>query len=233
MSKIKNNKRKKKYQKNKKQNKSLKNVVLVITTVVVPILSLFFTVSSGYYEKSKDTFFSFRYVTVRIDDSNWINNYIKNGNFVGFLDMPTYNNEVNSILYTKSEDLIGLYVTYLIIEQTGNSEALDVKINFNIYNKCSANREKKEIYDLTNSNYQSFSKKIEYPFKDGEKLKIPLSICKNEEYDLGNCYCVFYKPTSIKYKNRYLFSKKYQEIRYYSEHEVIVDGKNIMGVGSE
>lgn len=81
----------------------------------------------------------------------------------------------------------------------------------------------------------SISKKINYPFPKGEKLKIPISICKNNnEYtlELTNCYYLQYKPTSIEYKNKYISSKRKVPIRDYIEKNVIIDGEVITGKGS-
>ena len=180
-----------------------------------------------------------QYITVNINSDNWVEEIQKDDHISSYLEelkAPTINNDINKVLYEYGDKVNGYYVTYLIIEQVKDVEALDVKINFKKYGEARA-IDQKEINDLKidKSIEEEVNEKIDYPIKKNDSLKVPISICKpSNEYETypSDCYYVEYEGVSIEYRNKYLFSKREVPIREYLEHNVIIDGEVVTGRGS-
>lgn len=179
----------------------------------------------NYYKKASKTWFDFQYLTVQIKTDDFIKEY-QQSNYGGFyhelLLSPTFNNELNQLLYKNPEKAVDYFITYLIIEQKDSIEAENVKITFKQYGKANdlSNKELDE-FPINKKNGKNISNKIKYPFPKGERLKIPIFICKNNNsYTMSqnNCYYLKLEPISIKYKNEYLMSTirgVYRAKRYY------------------
>lgn len=233
--------KKKKYKKKKKKSllKFLKEYAAVIT-IGMTILAFLSNGIINYYKKASSTEFYFHYLSLNIDDENFIKNYQKEDyaphNHKEIV-APTINNEINKLLYKYPDKTMSYFITYLIIEQTSEVQAEDISIKFKQYGSAKS---------LKNTELSSFpisekqnkgkikTKKIQYPFPKGETLKIPISICKNRDEfttDLKDCYYIKIEPISIEYKNKYLFSKRNVPIRGYIEHDVIIDGELVTGKG--
>lgn len=232
----------KKTKRRKKQRKKILkflNTYAAIITIFVSILAFLFNGIIKYYQKSISTEFSMQYITVNINSDNWVEEIQKDDHISSYLEelkAPTINNDINKVLYEYGDKVNGYYVTYLIIEQVKDVEALDVKINFKKYGEARA-LDQKEINDLKidKSIEEEVSEKIDYPIKKNDSLKVPISICKpSNEYETypSDCYYVEYEGVSIEYRNKYLFSKREVPIREYLEHNVIIDGEVVTGRGS-
>ena len=239
---MKKKKNKRKKAKNKKQNKYKLKKFLKDYAVIIPIFAsaLAFLLNAGikYYQKSISTEFQMQYLTVNINSDNWVKNIHDEQHVSSYLDVlkvPTLNNEINKLLYEYPKKVKGYYVTYLIITQTEDVEALDVTINFKQYGKAKSLKEKNlSDLEIDKNTSNDISEKIDYPFNKNETLKIPISICKTyDEYHVypSDCYYLQFEPISIEYKNKYLFSKRNIPIREYLEHNVIIDGEMITGKG--
>ena len=232
----------KKAKKRKKQKRKIikfLNTYATIITIVVSILAFLFNGIIKYYQKSISTEFSMQYLTVNINSNNWVRE-IQNDNHVSsyleVLKSPTINNDINKLLYKYGNKVNGFFFFFLIIEQTKDVEALDVRINFKKYGKAKS-LDKERITDLKINKYleTDVSEVINYPVKKNDILKIPISLCKSSnEYETypSDCYYVEYEGISIEYRNKYLFSKREIPIRKYLEHNVIIDGEVVTGKGS-
>lgn len=233
--------KKKKYKKKKKKSllKILKEYAAVIT-ICMTILAFILNGLISYYKKASSTEFYFQYLSLMVDDENFVKNYQKD-EYAPYnrreIESPTINNDINKLLYQYPNKVKGYFITYLIMEQKSNVQAEDVSIEFKQYGD-SKSLKNNEISDfpisLKDDSWQTKTKKIEYPFPKGEILKIPISICRNQDMmtaDLKDCYYMKMEPISIKYKNKYLFSKREIPIRGYIEHDVIIDGEMVTGKG--
>jgi len=230
--------KKSKYKKKKKQKflKFLKDYATIIT-IGITILAAIFNAIIQYYEKTESTEFVFQYITVNISDENWITEYqehFKENFFSNDLKSPTLNNSLNKALYLYPEKMKGYFLTYLVIEQKQKYDALNVKLNFQQYVSAeSLEQGTMNELALETEDYRNIMEEIEYPFPQGEKLKIPISICQTQyATDFGDCYYMKLIPISIEYKNKYWFSKREIQIRPYIEHNVIIDGEVVSGKGS-
>lgn len=233
--------RKNKYIKKKKKKKILKflkeysSVIMIGITLFAFIPNLFI----WYYQKVNSSNFYVSYLSVLIDSDDWIKTYTnKNGKNLVYsnINCPTLNNSINKLMYKNSSSVKGYYVTYLIIKQTGDVTADNVKIKFKKY---SSNKKYNETdltnFKINNKKHNNMYKRIKYPFPKDETLKIPISICKTDDpYSLNNynCYYDKYNPISIEYKNSYMIKNKKIKIRNYEEHNVIIDGEMMTGKGS-
>lgn len=233
------NKKKSNKKKKKSLLKFLKDYAAVIT-IFISILAFLINGIIYYYNKINDTYFSFYYLSVKIDTDNFVHEYQQSdygGSYYHkFLQAPTLNNNLNKLLYKDPKKVKNYFITYLIIEQNGNIDAQNVKINFKQYGKTqSLNNKNLNSVPVNKKIKSNISEKINYPFPKGEILKIPISICKNHNdytMTLEDCYYIELKPTSIEYNNKYLFSKKNIPIRGYVDKNVIIDGKVALGKGS-
>lgn len=232
--------KKKKYNKNKKKKKFLKIIkeYAAVITIGMTILAFITNCIINYYKKASKTWFDFQYLTVQIKTDDFIKEY-QQSNYGGFyhelLLSPTFNNELNQLLYKNPEKAVDYFITYLIIEQKDSIEAEDVKITFKQYGEANdlSNKELDE-FPINKKDGKNISNKIKYPFPKGERLKIPISICKNNNsYTMrqNNCYYLKLEPISIRYKNKYLMSKREVPIRGYIEQNVIIDGDVVTGKG--
>lgn len=230
--------KKKKYKKKKSLLKIMKEYAAVIT-IGMTILAFLLNAMINYYRKCSSTEFYFHYLTLNIEDENWVKNYQKKENILPYhqeLKAPTLNNKINKLLYQYPHQTKGYFVNYLIIKQIGKSTATDIKINFKQFgNSKSLENKNLTDYPINKKKHKLISKKIEYPFPKEETLKIPLSICKSQnKYTTTptDCYYIMLQPVSIEYRNKYLFFKRTIPIREYIEHDVIIDGEVITGKGS-
>lgn len=242
MMKQKQSKVKRKYDTKKKQKKILK-LLKEYSSVIMIGITLFAFIPNGiiwYYQKIHSTEFFITYLTVYIDSDDWVKTYTeKNGKNALYSDLvsPTINNSIQRLLYEEPEKLKGYYVTYLIVTQTGETEASNVTLHFKQYGE-EDDISKKELSDFKvskKSNSKMISKKIQYPFPEGEQIKVPISICEADNYYATRsktCYYIQLEPISIEYENKYLFSKRNEKIRPYSEDSVIIDGEIVTGKGS-
>lgn len=233
---------KRKYEQRKKGKKILK-FLKEYSAVIMIAMSVLAFISNGiiwYYQKANSTEFSFSYLTVFIDSDDWVKTYIeKNGENALYSDLvsPTINNSIQQLLYKNPDKLMGYYVTYLIVTQTGETDASNVTLHFKQYGK-EVNISQNELSDFKiskQSNSKIIYKKIQYPFPEGEQIKVPISICKADNYyamKSKTCYYIQLEPISIEYENKYLFSKRNEKIRPYSEENVIIDGEMVTGKGS-
>lgn len=235
MKKKKTKRKKKKNNTNKSIAKFIKNNSTIIT-IIVSITAILFPYILNFLEKSLDTEFKFSYLTIRIDDTNYLED-LKNNQSIYKDDLitPTVNNEINKLLYNEKEKVVDFYITYLIITQSKNIAAENVKLNFIKYGK-ETNLNDKNLTDVPiDKNIKTnYSKYIKFPINKNEKIKIPLSICKMKDeyfFDIDKCYFMEYKPISIEYNNKYPFSRRKYKIREYLEHNVIIDGKVATGMG--
>lgn len=233
---------KKKKKKKKQQKKSFLKVVKNYAAVITIGMSILAFITNGiikYYSKVSSTQFHVQYLSVQIKTKDFIKEYQQKdygGFYHDYLQSPTLNNKLNQLLYNNSEQVVGYFVTYLIIEQVSDIEAEDVELHFKQYkstgNISNNNFNKLNINQKTS---KTTSQKINYPFPKGERLKIPVSICKNQDsyiMNLKECYYIKLEPISIEYKNKYPFSKRNEPIRDYTERNVIIDGEVITGKGS-
>lgn len=231
-------KKKKKTQQKKSFLKIVKNYAAVIT-IGMSILAFIVNGIIKYHTKISSTEFYVQYLSVQIKTKDFVKEY-QQENYGGFyhdsLQSPTLNNELNQLLYKNSDQVVGYFVTYLIIEQLSDIEAQDVELHFKQYNsKGSLSKNKFNQLPINQNASKTISQKISYPFPKGERLKIPVSICKNQNsytMDLDECYYLKLDPISIEYKNKYPFSKRNELIRDYAETNVIIDGEVISGKGS-
>ncbi len=226
---------------NRKKKKKLLTILkdyAGVITIGVSVIAGILNLVMNYFEKASSTEFYIQYLTVKIDNKNWLNegeDKITTSTNLSILKTPTLNNELNQLLYKHKDKVMNYFITYLIIRQRGKNDALDVKINFDQYGKTSSLNDKtlKEI-PVDEKIFKKITKTIEYPFPKGEELKIPISICTLENTYSAHpkeCYYIKLNPTSIEYKNKYLFSKRKIPIREYLEHDVIIDGEVITGKG--
>lgn len=229
--------------KKRKDKKKLLKILKEYSGVITIVISLLAVVSNGvitYFNKANSTSFNFEYLSLKIDNEKWFENYLSDSYGVGFkksIQAPTINNEINKLIYKEKNSVIGYYVTYLIISQNSGVDAQDIKINFEKYgsNVDEANLDLSK-YPISQNKKTLYTEKIGYPFKKGEKIKVPISLCKiTSDFTRGHndCYYMLYKPISIEYKNKYLFSKKTLKIRKYTAYNVIVDGECITGRGGD
>lgn len=230
----------KKYKKKKKNKvlKFLKEYASVIT-IGMTLLAVIGNGIIAYYKKSSETEFYFEYLTVKIDNDNWVKNYQeKNKNLYleKELKAPTMNNELNKLLYKYPKKVKNYFITYLIVSQKGNIPATDIKINFKEYKNKKSLKEK-ELSDclITKKSETKKEERIAYPFPKNEYIKIPIALCESEdEYSAypKKCYYIALKPTSIEYRNKYLLSKRKVAIRKYLSYNIIIDGELMGGKGS-
>lgn len=231
---------KKKYKK-KKKNKVLRflNEYAAVITIGMTLLAVVGNAMIAYHKKASSTDFYFEYLTVKMDNENWVKNYQKNSsNFYHEKELksPTMNNELNKLLYKYPKKVTGYFITYLIMKQTEEVTATDIKINFKEYKNIKSLKENDLTDCLINKKQEKQKQmKIDYPFPKEELIKIPIAICKSENDYITypkNCYYVARKPVSIEYRNKYLFSKRRVPIREYLESNVIIDGELVTGKGS-
>ncbi len=237
----KNSNSKKKYETKKKKKKIL-NFLKDYSSVITIFVAFFAFIPNGiikYYNNINSTEITTSYLSVYIDSDDWVKTYMdkngKNSLYKGLIS-PTINNEIQKSLYKYPDKLRGYFVTYLVIEQTRENDALDVKINLR-KTKSNKNITDGEISSLTlsNKNEKSVSKKISYPLSKNEYLKIPISVCEKDNYGMPantKCYYIKYEPISIEYKNKYLFSKKNLKINKFISGDVIIDGSFVGGKGN-
>ena len=232
---------KKMYDKKKKKKNFIKflkeysSVIMIIITIFAFIPNLII----WYYKKINSSDFYVSYLTVSIDSDDWVKTYIsKNGENAVFTELscPTINNSINQLLYKYPDKVKGYYITYLIVSERGETPASDVTIKFNEYGKAS-DLEDNNLEDLkiNKKSEKTVYKKIGYPMSEGEKIKIPISICKIDNlYTLEKkeCYYIEEDPISITFKNKYMIHNKTVEIRPYIENNIIIDGEMITGKGS-
>ena len=118
----------------------------------------------NYYKKASKTWFVFQYLTVQIKTDDFIKEY-QQSNYGGFyhelLLSPTFNNELNQLLYKNPETAVDYFITYLIIEQKDSIEAENVKITCKQYGKDNdlSNKELDE-FPINKKNGKNISNKI-------------------------------------------------------------------------
>lgn len=207
-------------------------------TIVISFLAIVSPSIFEYFGKANDTEFKFYYLTVKVDDSDYLEN-LKEKDYAGiyhnYLNAPTIHNEINDLFYHYKDKVVSYYVTYLIVKEIGDVTARDVKLNFRKYGKKES-LEDKEISDVSINKAlkEEVALSTGYSLSKDEIIKVPISICtmKDKQYfNVDKCYYMEVKPISIEYRNKYLFSKRKIYIREYLEHNVIVDGEVATGMG--
>lgn len=234
--------KKKKHRKNKK-NKFEKLLDFMkeyagVITIIISLLAVLFNGVILYLNKASSSDFEFRYITLKIDNDEWFEAHKEEsyGNYYrNWIDAPTLNNDINQLINKEKDKVIGYYVTYLVMEQVGEVAANNIKITFRQTKNNNLLEDNLADLKITKEKKEEVVEEINYPFPKNEKLKIPISLCKIDDfYTTGfeECYYVNLKPISIEYNNKYLFSDKKADIRKYIEHGVVVDGKELGGMGS-
>lgn len=210
-----------KKKKKKKQNnfyKFLKKHATVIT-LTTPFIAFLVTSLISYHNKINSTYFIVDYFSFKIEDSNWSKKEIENSYdpiYQKKLRYPTINNEITKILNKQALKLKDYYVTYLIITQKSETEALNTTITLN---KIDNDKEKK------------VKEKVPFSLSKDEGVKIPISICEVDKINYIHKKCILtkYMPIKINYNNKYWFSKKSQEIRDFNDF-LIIEGTTL-GIG--